>query len=299
MKVKFRQWQIFVVVAREGSFTMAARILGMDPSAIMRRINQLEATLDMQLFIRDKTGLQMTTSARNLFRKIEPLVQQVEKTLQSYHGPTQERILRKVTCVIDVDLFSFWSGFSHAFRRVREQMMEVLTVDVYLRESNALTPRWSNETFVLRFTRRRPRDTTPFVFCEVPCCMCANTKVFSLARTMGSPGDLARFPVLSAIPTQRVAVTKDDVRFPLLLQESQYVANLRRLCYRVQKGEGIGVGIPRACVQTLRRDLELVLADWELPKRPIYLVASERARRHPTLIRLLRLIRARLTKDFA
>jgi len=57
----------FLATARAGSFSAAARQLGVAPSAIVKRINRLEDQMHAQLFIRSTRRLELTeTGSRGI-----------------------------------------------------------------------------------------------------------------------------------------------------------------------------------------------------------------------------------------
>ena len=53
-------YQIFKTVVEQNSFQRAAEILHLTPSAISHSISSLEKELGFPLFIRNKTGIQLT-----------------------------------------------------------------------------------------------------------------------------------------------------------------------------------------------------------------------------------------------
>jgi DNA-binding transcriptional LysR family regulator len=64
--MQLHQLRAFCAVAQTGSITSAARILGRVPSGITTRIQQLEADLDCELFLRDRSGMTLSPSGRLL-----------------------------------------------------------------------------------------------------------------------------------------------------------------------------------------------------------------------------------------
>lgn len=64
--MQLHQLRAFCAVAQTGSVTSAARILGRVPSGITTRIQQLEADLDCELFLRDRGGMTLSPAGRLL-----------------------------------------------------------------------------------------------------------------------------------------------------------------------------------------------------------------------------------------
>lgn len=61
------QLDTFIVVADAGSFTKAAKLLFITPSAVLQQINALERDLDVTLFNRGNTGLKLTEAGNYLY----------------------------------------------------------------------------------------------------------------------------------------------------------------------------------------------------------------------------------------
>lgn len=74
--------KIMLAVARSGSLTRAALILGMDQSTVSRRLTAIEADLESTLFVRSKTGIaptelgeQLMVHAADIERRVDRLVE--------------------------------------------------------------------------------------------------------------------------------------------------------------------------------------------------------------------------------
>ncbi len=63
---------VFEVAARVGSFTKAAEILSVSPSAVSRQIATLESFLDVRLFNRAREGNVLTEAGEEYYRGISP-----------------------------------------------------------------------------------------------------------------------------------------------------------------------------------------------------------------------------------
>lgn len=69
----------FVRVARLGSFSSAARDLGVAPSVITKRITQLEKSLRIQLVVRSTRGLALTAAGERLLPRFVRLVAELDE----------------------------------------------------------------------------------------------------------------------------------------------------------------------------------------------------------------------------
>jgi len=71
-------YQIFKTVVEQNSFQRAAEILHLTPSAISHSISSLEKELGFPLFIRNKTGIQLTGYGENLLPHIQTVLNSEE-----------------------------------------------------------------------------------------------------------------------------------------------------------------------------------------------------------------------------
>lgn len=91
--IEFRHLQSFLVVAEELSFSRAAERLGISQPPLSRQIQRLEAKLDIQLFDRSRSQVQLTDaglvfaqSARQVMRQIEQGVRDAKQVSQGLMG---------------------------------------------------------------------------------------------------------------------------------------------------------------------------------------------------------------------
>lgn len=71
----------FLLVARDGTFSSAARDLGVAPSVVTKRITQLEEQLGIQLFIRSTRGLTLTDVGEHYLPKFQRLIGELDELL--------------------------------------------------------------------------------------------------------------------------------------------------------------------------------------------------------------------------
>lgn len=72
----------FMTVAEEKSFSKAANKLFISPVSVMKQINNLEADLDVQLFIRTHRGVSLTMTGRFLYQKVVALKADADEDLR-------------------------------------------------------------------------------------------------------------------------------------------------------------------------------------------------------------------------
>lgn len=68
----------FLLVAKDGTFSSAARDLGVAPSVVTKRITQLEEQLGAQLFIRSTRGLNLTDVGEHFLPKFQRLIGELD-----------------------------------------------------------------------------------------------------------------------------------------------------------------------------------------------------------------------------
>lgn len=73
----------FLATVREGSFSGAARHLGVAPSVIVKRINRLEDQMRAQLFVRSTRRLTLTDAGERSAARFRTVVAEVEDALES------------------------------------------------------------------------------------------------------------------------------------------------------------------------------------------------------------------------
>lgn len=89
--MEMRQLRIFCAVAEEGSFTAAADIVHTVQSNVTMRVKELEAELRQQLFIRQKSGVVLTSAGQTFLsyaRRILQLTEESRNALLDTATPT-------------------------------------------------------------------------------------------------------------------------------------------------------------------------------------------------------------------
>ena len=108
--------RVFLAVAKEGSFTKAARSLFLTSTAVMKQINTLEGELGLKLFVRSPRGAVLTPAGESLARDGRKLLAQWEKAVaaarQVQNGA--KRVIRVGTSALYPcgELISLWDKHS-------------------------------------------------------------------------------------------------------------------------------------------------------------------------------------------
>ncbi|WP_426113020.1 LysR family transcriptional regulator [Pseudomonas sp. DSP3-2-2] len=67
----------FIAIAEHGSFSAAARVLGLSPSALSHSMRNLEARLEMRLFNRTTRSVALTEAGEQLLNGVRPLINEL------------------------------------------------------------------------------------------------------------------------------------------------------------------------------------------------------------------------------
>jgi DNA-binding transcriptional LysR family regulator len=82
MKWRFEDILTFTQVMEAGTVTAAAKRLNLSKSVISKRISDLEAALDVELFRRSTGQIRSTESADALYERMVPLIQEINETAE-------------------------------------------------------------------------------------------------------------------------------------------------------------------------------------------------------------------------
>ncbi len=83
LKENFNELQIFLVVARERSFTKAASKLGVSQSALSHAMKALEERLNIRLLTRTTRSVAPTEAGERIIACLEPRIDELERELES------------------------------------------------------------------------------------------------------------------------------------------------------------------------------------------------------------------------
>ena len=84
------QLETFLCVVEAGSFNKAAERLYISPPAVIKQINLLEKSLDLQLFIRTHRGLQLTKAGQSLYQDAKYIIQYCKDSVTRARNAMQE-----------------------------------------------------------------------------------------------------------------------------------------------------------------------------------------------------------------
>lgn len=92
-------YRFFRAVAQQGSVRGAAAELGVNPSTVTRRLDQLEARLGVALFVRSAQGLRVTPEAAEVVAALNDVAGRLEQVQATLKG-RDERLAGRVTVAV-------------------------------------------------------------------------------------------------------------------------------------------------------------------------------------------------------
>ncbi|MFD1431606.1 LysR family transcriptional regulator [Lacticaseibacillus yichunensis] len=75
-------YEVFAAVVEQGTFMQAALALNVTPSAVSHSVSQLEGDLGFPLFIRNRTGIQLTEDGRAILPTIQAILNLEDQLIQ-------------------------------------------------------------------------------------------------------------------------------------------------------------------------------------------------------------------------
>lgn len=172
-----KQLDTFLAVARTGSFSKAARILYVTPSAIIQQINSLEEQLSATLFYRTRQGVTLTPAGAVLVEEAEKLIAQ-NRTLRQRVADAQSP--RQSLCVgtgilQKCRLFhQIWKPFAQQHAACSFHMVNM---DMYKLFDDSRVELFES----IAYDRRQPPDWAFLRMCDMPI-VCAVPPGHPLAR---------------------------------------------------------------------------------------------------------------------
>lgn len=97
--------QVFVAVARLGSFTRAAEYIHLTQSAVSKQVAALEEALGTSLFVR-AGGVRLTPAGQQFLERVEPALDQIARAVDSFSQDTREEAV--VSLLAPPAVLQYW-----------------------------------------------------------------------------------------------------------------------------------------------------------------------------------------------
>jgi DNA-binding transcriptional LysR family regulator len=288
--VDLEKIRVFYYVALEGSLVKAALVLNLSPPSISKHIADLEKQLNTKLFIRRRSGIQLTSDGSDLFdaahRSIKDLEESCHQICQQAH-PMGSRDVLKIVTTTGVTLFwliekleSFIDLHPHLVIRI-----QTTDQDVDFFESDAdvgILPRVVNPKG-LTFRKIKIFDHRLF----------ASKKYLQRMGVPKTPEDLENHRLLGFY--HKTTGHRGDADWHLRLTEKRkqpalIINNAVGQLEAGRKGYGI-ITFPRDFPYLQNSEMVEVLPDAYKKEIPVYFIAHAAQRESPLLQQLLGCLR--------
>jgi len=155
----FAALQVFQAVAKTGGISAAAKQLHRVQSNVTTRIQQLEASLGIQLFVRDKGRLHLSAAGALFLNYTDEILQLSQKARDALSGDVPHGVLRIGTLesTAGARLPSLLSRYHKKYPAVRVELMTG-TTDALV---EAVTNRFVEAAFVAECTTRPQLEMVP------------------------------------------------------------------------------------------------------------------------------------------
>ena len=120
------QLNTFIRVAEQGSFSKAARSLGISPQSLLEQVNRFEDKLGFTLFVRDHRGVTLTEPGMTFYKEITRLVAAIDELTMRCRIQEQGVIFMRVGQSPQLlTLLPVYDAFVRSFPGVRLQVSEL------------------------------------------------------------------------------------------------------------------------------------------------------------------------------
>ncbi|WP_172299218.1 LysR family transcriptional regulator [Pseudoruegeria sp. HB172150] len=180
----FLNIQAFLITARTGSFSAAARAIGVAPSVVTKRVGRFEDEIGAKLFVRSTRKLTLTREAEELRPRLQLLLSQLDDVLKGAHS---DRALRgHLRIKAPTTIGTLFAGPAIAcFQAAHPD----ITVDLMLIDGS-VNPLEEGFDMALGALPQSYASVTEFPLCPYPRVVVASTEYLKKHGTPQAPGDL-------------------------------------------------------------------------------------------------------------
>lgn len=284
----------FETTARRLSFTAAAEELSLTQSAVSKQVRLLEEAIGKPVFVRGSRGLSLTPEGRRLYEGVHQTLRQLESAIDAII----ESDRKTVAITMTPSFASLWLAQKLAAYRLLEP-----AVDVHV-DASEMNVTLEREGFDLAI-RLAPPGEAPSSWKPLMQERLMLVAAPSLAARVSTPDRLLGVPLLVfRHPIERfpwMSWSGWYERLKLARTATQPIFQFSQYEHLVKAAvEGVGVAIGRTpLVLPLLRSgqLQVVLSDHVAEGSTYYLVASERSKGRPEVLRFARWIEQELATD--
>ncbi|WP_281645853.1 LysR family transcriptional regulator [Parendozoicomonas sp. Alg238-R29] len=137
-QVSWDELRIAWQVASSGSLSKAGKVLGMNHATVLRRVNALEESLNVRLFLRHQRGYQLTDAGRLLISEMPDINQRMSR-LENLLVSTENRLSGPLLITTVIDYMPRINVALKAFRDIYpEVQLQIIATDDILPLSSGM-----------------------------------------------------------------------------------------------------------------------------------------------------------------
>ena len=252
----------FLVVARLGSFSAAARELDVAPSVVTKRITQLEERVHTRLIVRSTRGLTLTAAGERLLPRFLRVATELDELLldaPATNGEIEGHVrVKGPTTITSLYFGGLLSDFQQQHPRVT---LEVVLMD------RSVNPLEENYDLVVGARAASYPNVVDIPLCTYPQVLCCSQAYLDRNPEPRQPGDLVEHECLTTV-LFGTTWTFDSSRGGITVEvRSRFHANDSRVVLQgVRRGLGVAI-LPRflAADDIKAGRLRLLLEEFPLP----------------------------------
>jgi DNA-binding transcriptional LysR family regulator len=256
LKFDLRDLELFVAVAESGSISRAAERCHTVPSAVSKRISDLEERFGTELLVRGGKGVELTAAGNSLAARAQVLLQharQLEDELRRHASGTRGyvRVFANISAIVE-----FLPGALAAFAVKHPDIHVHLEEHVSAEIATAVTNNAADFGILSELPLAEDLVTVPFRNDELV--LVAKPDDAIARRTAIAFADAAELPMIG-LPTNsslQQLLTRAALDSGATLNWRVHVSSFDAVCAMVAAGLGVSV-IPRAATTPYIRSLRL------------------------------------------
>lgn len=262
----WNQVRAFLVTAEEGSFSAAARALGLTQPTLGRQVAALEGHLGVTLFERLGRSLSLTQSGLELLDHVRAMGDAANRISLTASGQSQ-RIEGQVR-ITATDLTSMHL-LPDALKRLRETAPGI---EVEVIASNDVRDLLRREADIaIRHGRPEQPDLIAKLVRETSIHLYASTEYLDQYGRPGSPSDLSEAVFIGFDQSDRLPTRLNELGLTLTKDNFKLISESGAVAWEMVK-QGLGIGVMTKEIADRTPGVECVLPDLDPIPVPIWLV---------------------------
>ncbi|MDD7911790.1 LysR family transcriptional regulator [Pseudovibrio exalbescens] len=261
----WNQARAFLVTAKEGSLSAAARALGLTQPTLGRQVAALEEDLGVALFERTGQKLALTPTGRELLEHVEAMAEAATQISLKASGQSQD-VAGKV-CLATTDLFAVYL-LPPILKELRNQAP---SVEVEIQASNALADLRTREADIgIRHVRPDHATLVAKLLRETTAHFYASPEYLEARGTPQSPADLSGHDFVGFSKPDRFLGWLKDLELPITADNVRLFSEDGTVAWEMVK-RGLGIGIMLKDVAERTPEVVQILPEFPAIPVPIWL----------------------------